>query len=107
MSNDLVPSEKTSVPAHFDSVVEELAASASNDIGTRLKFTKGLWTLGEHPAPEGAEFVTCPEGVVTGWVRFDDGTVVERIIRRPGDKRRLPYREELSMPERRQWPVDG
>jgi hypothetical protein len=82
-------------------------AEAANDLGTLLKFAKGIWTLGDHKAPADAEFIACPEAVVIGWIRFDTQRVAERILKRPGDKRRLPDRDELSMPEKSQWPLDS
>jgi hypothetical protein len=107
MSNDLVTTEKSNLPAHYDSNTEELAAEAANDLGTLLKFAKGVWTLGDDKAPAGAEFTACPEAVVIGWVRFDNQRVAERILKRPGDKRRLPDRDELSMPDKSDWPLDN
>jgi hypothetical protein len=107
MSNDLVTTEKSNLPAQYDSNTEELAAEAANDLGTLLKFAKGVWTLGEDKAPAGAEFIAAPEAVVIGWVRFDDKKVAERILKRPGDKRRLPDRDELSMADKSTWPLDG
>jgi hypothetical protein len=106
MSNELVKSEKN-LPAQYDSNVEELAAEAANDLGTLLKFAKGIWSLGDDKAPVGAEFIACPEAVVIGWVRFDNQRVAERILKRPGDKRRLPDRDELSVPDKADWPLDG
>jgi hypothetical protein len=107
MANELITAERSNLPAQYDSNVEELAAEAANDLGTLLKFAKGVWTLGEDKAPAGAEFVACPEAVVIGWVRFDDKKVAERILKRPGDKRRLPDRDELSMPDKSDWPLDS
>ena len=109
MSNEVmtITNEKSNLPAQYDSNVEELAAEAANDLGTILKFAKGIWTLGENLAQAGAEFIACPEAIVIGWVRFDDKKVVERVLKRPGDKRRLPDRDELSMPERSEWPLDS
>jgi hypothetical protein len=107
MSNELITSENTNLPVQYDSNVEELAAEAANDLGTLLKFAKGVWTLGEKLASPDAEFITAPEAVVQGWIRFDDKKVVERILKRPGDKRRLPDRDELSMSETFEWPVDA
>jgi hypothetical protein len=106
MSNDLVTAEKSNLPAASDSNCEELAAEAANDLGTLLKFTKGVWSLGEDKAPAGAEFIAAPEAVVIGWVRFDNQRVAERILKRPGDKRRLPDRDELSMADKSEWPLD-
>jgi hypothetical protein len=106
MSNELVKSDKN-LPAQFESNTEELAAEAANDLGTLLKFAKGVWTLGEDKAPAGVEFVACPEAVVIGWVRFDNQRVAERILKRPGDKRRLPDRDELSMADKSEWPLDS
>ena len=60
MSNDLVTAEKSNLPAAYDSNCEELAAEAANDLGTLLKFAKGVWTLGEDKAPAGAEFMRRP-----------------------------------------------
>jgi hypothetical protein len=106
MSNDLVTAEKSNLPAASDSNCEELAAEAANDLGTLLKFAKGVWSLGEDKAPAGAEFIAAPEAVVIGWVRFDNQRVAERILKRPGDKRRLPDRDELSMADKSEWPLD-
>jgi hypothetical protein len=50
-------------------------------------------------APADAEFIACPEAVVIGWIRFDNQRVAERILKRPGDKRRLPDRDELLRKE--------
>jgi hypothetical protein len=105
---ELITSENVGLPTHqYDSNTEELAAEATNDLGTLLKFTKGIWTLGEILAQPGAEFVAAPEDVVLGWVRFDDKKVAERILKRRGDKRRLPDRDELSMADPAEWPIDG
>jgi hypothetical protein len=106
MANELITSE-TNLPAAYDSNGEELAAEAANDLGTLLKFAKGTWTLGTDKAPADAEFVACPEACVIGWIRFDNQRVAERILKRPGDKRRLPDRDELSMADKLEWPLDS
>jgi hypothetical protein len=112
MSNEMITTEKAYLPAQYESAVEQLAAEAANDLGTLLKFTKDdrggwSWMLGDDKAPVGAEFIVGVEALVIGWVRFEDQKIAERILKRPGDKRRLPDRDELSMPERSQWPLDN
>jgi hypothetical protein len=107
MANELIASEKTNLSTRYDNNTEALAAEAANDLGTLLKFAKGTWSLGDDKARAGAEFIACPEAVVIGWIRFDNQRVVERILKRPGDKRRLPDRDELSMADRSEWPLDS
>jgi hypothetical protein len=112
MPNDIITREKTNLPAQYDDNVAQLAAEAANDLGTLLKFTKNdkgvwAWMLGDGEAPAGAEFVAGVEALVIGWVRFDDGKVAERILKKPGDKRRLPERDELSMADKSEWPLDN
>jgi hypothetical protein len=112
MSNGIVISEKTNLPTQYDDNVAQLAAEAANDLGTLLKFTKddrGVWSwmLGDEKAPVGVEFTVGVEALVIGWIRFEEQKIAERILKRPGDKGRLPDRDELSMAQKSEWPLDG
>jgi hypothetical protein len=111
MRNDVVTTEGNKL-VQYESAVEELAAQAANDLGTLLKFTKDekgawSWLLGDNKVPEGTELVVGVEALVVGWIRFEDQRVAERILKKPGDKRRLPDRHELSMNDKSEWPLDN
>jgi hypothetical protein len=100
------------VPGQFESAIEQLAAEVGSDLGVILQFSKDerggwAWMLGDNKPPANAEFVVAVEGLVTGWKRWEGGKVVERILKRPGDKRRLPGRDELSFANESDWPLDN
>jgi hypothetical protein len=100
-------SENQNLPTTYVDPVEELAAEARNDLGSMLKFIKGKWTIGDDEVPASTKLIVHIDHLVRGWIRFDDRKVVERILLRRGDKKKLPDREDLSYAEESDWPCDS
>src|SRR5262245_55987757 len=59
---------------------EAAAEAGGNDLGKLLKFVKGKWETGADVIAEGSEYVAHIDQLVRGWVRFEDGKVVDRNI---------------------------
>jgi hypothetical protein len=57
--------------------------------------------------PNGVELIAYVDHLVRAWIRFDDQKRAESILRRRGDKERLPDRDELSYAEESEWPRDS
>jgi hypothetical protein len=108
MQNSLTTNSEN-LPAQYEDPIEQLAAEARNDFGTLLKFAKGEWFIGDSIVlnNDAAEYVAHVDSLVTGWIHFADKKVVERILLRRGEKKRLPDRDELSFADKSEWPVDA
>jgi hypothetical protein len=91
MANDLMIKD--------DGFADAAKEAESNAIrGSIIKFSKGLWS----PAlPEDSRLVATETR--EAWVRWDDGAPVEHIWQQPA--RRLPERDELSLPDEADWPI--
>ena len=81
----------------------EAAAEASDDLGRLLKFVKGKFGCGDDEIPLGTEFVAHIDQIVRGWVRFEDGKVVDRSIGKVADGFKPPLREELADNDPASW----
>jgi len=82
----------------------EAASEANNDFGSLLKFVKGKWMVGDDVVPDGTEYVAHIDQTVRGWVRFQDGKVIDRTIGkiefRPPERDELPDNDPGGWPEK-------
>lgn len=96
--------QQTVLPAtHYENPWLEAAAEAGNDLGKLLKFVKGKWEIGDDTVPEATEYIAHIDQVVRGWVCFNDGKVVDRMIGKVADGFRPPLREELGNNDSKNW----
>lgn len=77
--------------------------AGSNDTGKLLKFIKGVYESGDDTIPDGTEFVAHIDQLVRGWVRFEDGKVIDRNIVKIADDFKMPKREELGDTGPKKW----
>jgi hypothetical protein len=81
----------------------EAAAESGNETGPLLKFVKGTWVIGDDALKDGTEFVAHIDQLIRGWVKFEDGRVVDRIIGKIADGFKPPKREDLSDADPASW----
>jgi len=96
--------KRTTLPAtHNENPWLEAASEANNDIGRLLKCVKGEWMVGDDVLPENVEYVAHVDQIVRGWVRFEDGKVIDRAIGKIADGYKPPQREELPDNDPESW----
>jgi hypothetical protein len=96
--------KKTTLPAtYYENPWLEAASEANNDIGRLLKFVKGQWMVGDDVVPENVEYVAHVDQIVRGWVRFEDGKVIDRAIGKLADGYKPLQREELPDNDPKSW----
>ena len=96
--------DTTTLPAtHYENPWLEAAAEGGNDLGKLLKFVKGKWEIGDDVVPGNAEFIAHIDQLARGWIKFEDGKVVDRIIGKIADGFKPPLREELSDNDSASW----
>jgi hypothetical protein len=101
---DVSEKQKVALPAaHYENPWLEAASEANNDLGRLLKFVKGEWMIGDDLVPDNLEYVAHVEQIVRGWVRFQDGKVVDRDIGKIADGYKPPRREELPDSDPQSW----
>ena len=101
----LAPEQKTAPPTtRHENPWLEAASEANNDFGSLLKFVKGKWMIGNDVVPDGTEYIAHIDQTVRGWVRFQDGKVIDRRIGKIADKFRPPERDELPDNDPGSWP---
>jgi hypothetical protein len=103
MSDTSDKQNKTLPAARYDNPWLEVAAEGSNELGRLLKFVKGRWETGDDAVPEGAEYVAHIDQLVRGWIKFEEGKVVDRVIGKIADGFKPPQREELSDNDPANW----
>lgn len=96
--------DTTSVPAtHDENPWLEAASEAGSGLGRLLKFIKGKFESGDDEVPLGTEYVAHVDQMARGWVRFEDGKVVDRNIGKIADGYKPPQREELPDNDPANW----
>jgi hypothetical protein len=77
-------------------------------LGTSLlKFTKGRYHIGDDDVPIGHEYIAHTNKWARGYVKFDNGKVVEKRIGLVADGFKVPERDELDDADENTWPRDG
>ena len=80
------------------------AAEGGNETGRLLKFVKGEWLAGDDVLKDGTEFVAHIDQLIRGWVKFEDGKVVDRNhLGKVADGFKPPSREELGDTDPKKW----
>lgn len=77
------------------------------NIGRLLKFTKGHYYVGDDEVAAGREYVAHVNQLARGWVKFEDGKVVEQKLGKIADGFEPAAREELGDTDSDQWEVDS
>jgi hypothetical protein len=77
--------------------------------GDLLLFTKGDWTRGKdkREVPLGTRFEVNPYELLIGWVKYEDGRIVDMCLGRVADGFKRSHREDLGDPDADQWETDG
>jgi hypothetical protein len=92
----------TTPAVDYDNPWMEAAAEAGSEFRNIIKFNKGDWLRGDDCIPEGTEFVAYIDQLLRGWIRFEDGAVVDRHII-PITAGRPPERQELGDLDPSEW----
>ena len=73
----------------------------------KLDYRTGKWTRGESKDPIGAteSFITNPNEIIDGWLKFVDGKRVDQALVRIADGIMPKTREELPDQDERRWPT--
>jgi hypothetical protein len=82
----------------------EAAAEGGNELGKLLKFVKSEWLIGNDVIPDGSEYVAYINQLIRGWVRFEDGQVIDRRLGKVADGFKPQPREELPDSDPANWP---
>jgi hypothetical protein len=98
MSNDLTQQNYPADDGWGDAAAE---GDERTIRGTLLKFADWRWTAGKEGThvPDGTRLVAM--AVAAGWFRWEGGMVVERRMRRPGE--RMAEREDLGFNDEAAW----
>lgn len=87
------------------------AAEASSKlwVGSLVKFSKGDYLVGEAEAevPLGSKFVAMVPSLMTGWLKWSDGHVVDNAMGLVDEGFVTPKREDLGDMVKEQWEQDG
>lgn len=78
---------------------EKYAAEASAVGGTRLKFVKGVFKIGDEVVDLNTEFVALMADVAQCWVRFENGKLTHSLLYKLADGFEPCQREELGDPK--------
>jgi hypothetical protein len=98
MNNLTVTNEKTKALA--------VAAAEEGCHDRILKFTKGLYSIGDDAIPEGARYIASVDNWTRGWVKFLDRRPVEQRVGRVVDGFVVPGRDELGDTDESAWPEE-
>lgn len=82
---------------------------ASRGGATYLRFSKGEWLLGkdENTDHEGRQLAARMDGLMIGWVHWEDRRPVERVMGLLVDGFKPPLRSELGDLDQDLWPKDS
>lgn len=88
-------------------VADALATAAqeegTNELGTLLKYTQGIYTKKTEEVPMGTEYVAHVHQWVRGWVKFKAGCLVEHRVGKVADGFVVPEREDLDETDQATW----
>ncbi len=103
-----VAARNANVPATIEDTAANLLAASAGPAPI-LKFKKGKFFVGETEVPLGREFLAYCSDWQQGFVKFVDGTIVDRRVGRIADRFRSPDRDELDDNDESKWPagIDG
>jgi hypothetical protein len=68
-----------------------------------LRFKEGKFLIGEDEIELGREYIAHVLDWTRGWVRWEDGVIVETHMARVMDDTKLPTREELGHQDESRW----
>ena len=96
---------QTAIATQSDNPWLQVANERGNTLGKILKFSKGVWEIGDDEIPEGAQYIVLMDQVAREWVKFEDNVPTERL-RFPVADGVLPTpREELGDGDQSQWKI--
>jgi hypothetical protein len=84
------------------------AASCSDIVGTRLKFSKGEYTAEREDEEilEGTELIANLDELKIGWMKWERGKPVDKQMGRPADRYFPPKRADLGDNDPDEWETD-
>jgi AAA domain len=102
----------SNVVVEYETAVARLREAAremqtSGELGRLLKFTKGVYSIGDDKVPAGTEMIAHVNQFAYGWVKFVDGKVADQKIGKAAEGFRKPEREELDANDKTKWERDA
>ena len=102
--NNQLPAKQEDLANRFLKVAKE---TSSEGIGRLLKFIKGKFFVGDDEIPIGHECIAHVSELARGWVKFEDGAVVEQQIGKVAEDFQPAARDELGDTDSDQWETDS
>jgi hypothetical protein len=100
-----LPATQQEVGSRLLQAAQEL--NSGGGFGKLLKFTKGKYFVGDDEIPAGHEMIAHVVALARGWVKFEDGKVVEQRVGKVADGFILPDRDELGDTDESKWTRDA
>jgi hypothetical protein len=93
--------------AKFNDYVDPFAAFATQEGGALegefLKFTRGAWMIGDNEVKEDTRLIAGMSDLHTGWLRWGNASVTDRVLGRVAEGFVPPPRSELGDNNEAQW----
>jgi len=93
---------KDNLPARIDPGVDVILRETAR-ANPMLRFKEGEYLVGEDKIPLGREYLVYPLDWTRGWVKWEDGIIVDQRMVRVADDIKLPKREELGDNDESLW----
>jgi hypothetical protein len=107
MSTAITKPQTEAALSTVENTARAIAAAAqeegANELGTLVKYTKGLYHMKDDEVPLGTEFIAHVEHWVRGYVKFKGGSLIEHRVGRVTDGFVVPTREELDDTDPTLW----
>jgi hypothetical protein len=101
MSNEVMTTTN-SIPAYNEDGLNVILRETAR-ANPLLRFKEGKFLVGEDQIELGREYIAHVLDWTRGWVRWEDGVIVETHMARVMDNTKLPTREDLGHQDESQW----
>jgi hypothetical protein len=97
-----ITKSKDQLPARIDPGVDVILRETAR-ANPMLRFKEGEYLVGEDKISLGREYLVHPLDWTRGWVKWEDGIIVDQRMVRVADDIKLPTREELGDNDESLW----
>jgi hypothetical protein len=102
MSNKSLELLKEKLPTQTDPGVDVILRETAR-ANPMLRFKEGEYLVGDEIIEMGREYLAYPLDWTRGWVKWEDGAIVQQRMVRVADDAKLPTREELGDDDESLW----
>jgi hypothetical protein len=102
MSNEVTTTTNSQLPTYNEDGLNIILRETAR-ANPLLRFKEGKFLIGEDEIELGREYIAHVLDWTRGWVRWEDGVIVETRMARVMDDTKLPAREELGYDDKSQW----